>query len=772
MKRSFARRGNLLFLTVRRKLAITAAAYLSGIYLAKTVVMPAAYTGILCALLLLSACVRLRKRRSALVCIACAAALAGNFYAGAEIARRDQPTAYGVEIEGRIIAIEKTDRVLVSDVVIDGVTRLERPALVTLMREEDEHDRESVLVGQHLSGKGRLFAQDQKRNPGGIERRIQTICDGYELSGYILPGWTISGKAAFSLREVFRQWREFFIARIENVFGENAPFFQGIMLGSKAALDGDVTASMRLTGTVHVLTVSGLHLTMLSMLLSHLMKRLPISRKANAWMMHLFLIVFTGLTGAAPGTIRACLMSMIRENAALRGKKYEPLTALAFAACAMTVVRPLWIFDASFQFSFLVVLGLVLLSRSFLDVARSAVFSSGFLHMLAQTVMISFCAQVAALPMQMMLYGYIPVLSLPMNVLCGILIPNLMAFGWLCTFAGMVCLPAARAAALPLTMLARGFQAVSVYAASVKGCIVRLPAPFEITVIMCIVLMILLSRMIRFGKARMPAAWMLALLIAVSYLPRLDPSPQYVQLDVGQGDAAVIRNGRRAVLYDVGPADSYEVIRYLRHEGLFADAVILSHLDEDHAGALASLLNSEIEIPAIIMADGAVDEVSAEEVIGALDKAIQLDIPIHQLQRGDRMSVNGIEMEVLSPVSGLTGSNDRSLLIHAQLAGVSILLTGDLPQNSEPVIVPRSDILKVAHHGSKYATSDAFVNMVRPKIALISVGAGNSYGHPAKRVISALESVGADVMRTDISGALTVRLEQEDLRASGFLCGR
>ena len=133
------------------------------------------------------------------------------------------------------------------------------------------------------------------------------------------------------------------------------------------------------------------------------------------------------------------------------------------------------------------------------------------------------------------------------------------------------------------------------------------------------------------------------------------------------------------------------------------------------------------------------------------------------------MSVNGIDMEVLSPVSGLTGSNERSMLIRAEINGVSILLTGDLPQTSEPVIVPRSDILKVAHHGSKYATSDAFVDMVRPTVALISVGASNSYGHPAKRVVDKLASAGAVVLRTDEGGALTVRLEKDDLAYSTFL---
>ena len=754
---------------VRRKLSIVAAAYLSGIYLSKSVAMPAEYTGVICALLLLSAFVRRRGRKSAFVCYVCVAALIGNLYAGAELARRDLPTSYGVQVEGRIAAIEKPGRVMISNVVIDGTTKLERPALVTLMNEDTQQIPEPVMVGQYISGKGRLFTQDQKRNPGGVDRRIQAICDGYELSGYILPGWTVKGMGVFSVREVFRRCREFWIERVQVVFGIDAPFFQGIMLGSKNALDGELRTSMRLTGTVHILTVSGLHLTMISMLLARLLERIPISRKTAAGMIYLFLVVFTGVTGAAPGTIRACLMTMIREQARLRKKRYEPLTALACSAFLMTLVRPLWVFDASFQFSFLVVLGIILLSRGFLEWTEGLPFVNSMIHMLLQTAMISLCAQIAALPMQLMLYGYVPVLALPMNILSGMLIPNLMVGGWLCTLISLIYLPAARMAAVPMAVLAGLFEKISVLAASVEGCIIRLPAPFEITVIMCIALMMLSSRIIRFGKARVAAGCIAAVLIFSVYLLRFDLSAQYVQLDVGQGDAAVIRNGRRAIVSDVGPAGSYDVVRYLRHEGLFVDALILSHLDKDHAGALKTLLDSEIEVPAIIMADGAVDNASDERVMEALEQALQLEIPVHQLQCGDRMSVNGIDMEVLSPVSGLTGSNERSMLIRAEINGVSILLTGDLPQTSEPVIVPRSDILKVAHHGSKYATSDAFVDMVRPTVALISVGASNSYGHPAKRVVDKLASAGAVVLRTDEGGALTVRLEKDDLAYSTFL---
>ena len=772
VKHGRIRKSNRLFLAVRRKLAFVTTAYLAGIYLAKTAVLSAAYTGILCALLLLRTFVCLRQRKSVLPYLVCIAALIGNLYAGAEIQRRDLPTGYGVQIEGRVSAIEKSYRVYLSDIVIDGSSKTHRPVLVSLLLDDEDTSVPSVQVGHHISGTGRLFVQDEKRNPGGVDRRIQAICDGYELSGYILPGWSVDGNPVFSLREMMRQCRDAVNEHVQRIFGEDAPFFQGIMLGSKNALDGELMTSMRLTGTIHILTVSGLHLSIIAVLLRKLMKRLPISRKVSALSVSLILMLFTGMTGAAPGTIRACIMALLKERAILRGRRYEPLTALAFSALMMTIVRPLWVFDASFQFSFIVVLGIILLSKGFAQTMQHDAMLAGMPNVLTNAVSISFCAQIAALPMQMMLYGYVPLLALPMNIVSSFLIPWLMVGGWVCAFSELMYMPIARWGAVGLALLANIFERISTAAAAVPGCIVRLPAPFEMTVFLSMMLMIFVSRSICFGKSRKTAAVLTLGLLAMSYLPRFDLDPQYVQLDVGQGDAAVIRNGRHAVLSDIGSANSYDVIRYLRHEGLFVDAVILSHLDEDHAGSLGAMLKTEIDIPAIIMAEGAVECASDDDVINALNVALKRGIPVHTLQRGDSMSVNGIHMDVLSPSYAISGSNERSLLIHAKLNDVSVLLTGDLPQSSEPVIVPECDILKVAHHGSKYATSEAFVNMAQPDIALISVGASNSYGHPSNRVIELLNASGAKVMRTDQMGAITIRMSKNNLEAFGYLNGR
>lgn len=758
-----------LLLPVRRKLMGAAAAYLCGIFLAEYVIVPAAAAGIFCALSLVWAARRRMRRRSVFCCLLGFMLLLGNGLAGRELTLRDAPTPPGSALSGTVAAIEKPLRVYLQDVTLDGERAFARDVLVTLMTQEGEQ-AQKVCVGQRIGGTGRLFAQEEKHNPGGVDRRVQALADGYELSGYLLPGWTAEGNAAFSAREQFRRARAAILAHVENLFGERAQLFQGVMLGERIGLDADVISAMRLTGTAHILTVSGMHLSVIAMAMEGLLRRARLGRYAQFGVLSLFLILFTCLTGSAAGTVRACIMALMRALARLRGRRYEPLTALSAAALGMALVRPVWALDASFQFSFFVVLGIQLLGPGLSAlVSRCAQKLPRLLRRGMQLAAVSASAQIAALPMQLLLYGYAPLLSLPMNLLCSLIVPVLLLGGWTSALVGAACMPLGRAMARLLSWPAVWFERLSVYAASLPVSIVRLPAPYAASVLLFVLLMLLVSCRIRLGPRRRMAAVGVCALLALSYAPRFCPAERYVQLDVGQGDAALLRCGRHAVLVDVGPADSYDMLRYLRHEGLTVDAVLLSHLDEDHAGALGVLLGSEVGIPVVVMARGAqMDEISPD-VQEAMEALAAGDVPVLEARAGDRIEIQDFAFDVLSPDASLVGSNERSLVLHTQVQDVSLLLMGDLPAGAEPDNLPDCDILKVAHHGSGNATSGALLNRVQPGLALISVGANNSYGHPAQRVLDSLAAAGAQTLRTDECGCITVWLHEGAYRVQGYL---
>ena len=760
-------------LPVRRRLMAITVAYLLGIFLTEIAALPETTLIILCAFSLAWGAVRLLRRKRALFCLLFCMLLLGNLRADHALRQSDPPTAPGVSIEGTVKRILKPYRVMLEDVTVDGEAAASRPVVVTLMREDGEGAMppDEPLVSQRVQGTGRLFAPEEPRNAGGMNWRIRAICDGYELSGYLLPGWTARGEGRFSPGEWLRRLRARLAEQIETLFGGQAALFQGIMLGDRSGLDSETAAAMRLTGTAHILTVSGLHLSMIAGVVSALLGRAPVGRKTRFAVLSVFLAFFTALTGAAPGTIRACIMAMLREYAVVRGRRYEPLTALACAALLMTLAVPLWALSASFQFSFFVVLGIQLLSRGLSDLVRRHVHAGAVAGQLLGMTALCVSAQIASLPMQLMLYGYIPLLSLPMNLLCSALMPVMLLGGWCAVLLGLLFpAPGALAAGL-LARAASGFERLSLWAASLDHAIVRLPALPGVCVLLCAALLMLLSRRFRLGRWRKQAACMTAGLIVLVYMPQVYPQARYVQLDVGQGDAALLASGHRAVLVDVGPADSYEMLRFLRHEGLRVEAVILSHLDEDHAGALDTLLASEVEIPAVIVSTQAAQEEPSVAVQAALERMEQMGVPLLTVRRGDRITAGGATLDVLSPDGTLSGSNACSLLLHARLEDVTFLLTGDLTRESEPREVPGADVLKVAHHGSGNSTSDAFLDQASPELALISVGANNRYGHPDGRVLDSLARVGAQVLRTDEAGSITLWLRNGGYRVETYLRG-
>ncbi|MBP3655297.1 MAG: DNA internalization-related competence protein ComEC/Rec2 [Clostridia bacterium] len=755
----------VFLLPVRRRLLVVIVGWLCGIYAAQLAALPMGVAVMVCALLGAAAVISCLQHRSALLYCVLLSVLAGNAYAGMQLGQKDFPTAYGVHIEGSVCAIESGYRVMLRDVTADGV-KLTRRAVVTLMTGEEE-TRTEAMVGQRIIGTGRLFAQEEARNPGASNARIRALSEGYELSGYILPGWTAEGKRMFSLREWIRGLRTSLLEAMERVFGEHAPFFQAVMLGERDELDADLVEAMQLTGTVHILTVSGLHMTIIAGAASWLLRHTGLSRWACLAAEALLLSFFTALTGGAAGTLRAMCMALMRTLARCCGRSYDSLTALAVSAAVITLANPVQALTVSFQMSYFIVLGIVLLSRN-ADRLMRGVPDAPLLREAASGIWIGFTAQLAAVPINLVYYGFLPVLGLPMNLLTSACVPVMMLAGWILLPIGVLVPELCVIPAQCIGQAAALFERLCLSVGALRYAILRLPAPHALTLVLLIASAALISRRIRFGRGNAVCAAAVVGLFAALYMPRFDPAPRYVQLDVGQGDCAVLRSGRHAVLMDVGPAYCYDALRYLRHEGLFVDAVILSHLDEDHAGALSTLIRSEISVPSVVIAEGALRDADSAVVTDALALAESKGISLRAVDAGDRLSLSWLQAEVLSPPPGIEGSNERSLLLHAQIAGKHILMTGDLPAECEPEVLPDCDILKVAHHGSKNATSAALLAMTSPECAVISVGAGNAYGHPSPRVLDDLAAVDAHVYRTDQSGCITLWLD-EDIRAQTYI---
>ncbi|NTW75443.1 MAG: MBL fold metallo-hydrolase [Candidatus Moranbacteria bacterium] len=233
-------------------------------------------------------------------------------------------------------------------------------------------------------------------------------------------------------------------------------------------------------------------------------------------------------------------------------------------------------------------------------------------------------------------------------------------------------------------------------------------------------------------------------------------------LDVGQGDAILITQGGNQVLIDGGRSGKVllaELSRYVPFWDRTIETVIMTHPDADHIGGLPDLLRA-YRVRGFISTGAS----SSSEIFGLLqDRLSSGDESPERIEAREGLTItfpNGGMMRVLYPHAALpegTESNEGSVVTRFSYGETDFLLTGDLPEEERYLRDPGvSEILKVSHHGSKHSTSEAFLDLIRPNEAVISVGK-NSYGHPAPEVISRIATSGALIRRTDLSGGIPYR---------------
>lgn len=229
-------------------------------------------------------------------------------------------------------------------------------------------------------------------------------------------------------------------------------------------------------------------------------------------------------------------------------------------------------------------------------------------------------------------------------------------------------------------------------------------------------------------------------------------------LDVGQGDAAVIQCGGQSMLIDGGkPEKSSYLYAWLQQHGLsYLDVIVATHVDADHIGGLAGALNYASVGTAYCPVTTGTTETFQSFVKYLAQRGKQITVPT----AGETFALGGAQVQILGPLHRAEDSNDNSIVLKVSFGATSFLFTGDAERAEEQDLLNagvnlQSTVLKVGHHGSDTSTSYPFLRAVAPQYAVISVGAGNSYGHPTEAVLSRLRDAGVTTFRTDMQGEIT-----------------
>lgn len=571
--------------------------------------------------------------------------------------------------------------------------------------------------------------------------------------------------------------------RAERALGRGMPdreaaLARGFVLGEDDRIDPKTAEAFRRSGLAHLLAVSGQNVLLLALLAGPLLAALGIPLRARlAWLLCL-IAVYVPLAGGGPSIQRAGVMGAAGLIATLAGRPASRAYALALAAAVTLALNPLSSGDVGWELSFAAVAGIFLLAAPLRDLILAS-FGGGHLRRgLADGVAVTVAATVATAPLMALRFGSLSVTSLPANVLALPAVAPAMWLGMLAAAAGqMPGLPVEPLNALNSLLLAYIAQ-VAVWMGSPDWALATIPAPGWTAVAAAYAVLgvtaLVLRRWIA-GRETLRARWskgavrhlagLIAIVLAVVLLSGLiggGPSGKppagglrISVLDVGQGDSILLQPADGdPLLVDGGPSGT-GLAGMLEERGVTTlGAAVVTHDQSDHSGGIQELLG-DLPVRRFVYANAGRSLIGAAAAAGAVPTRVA---------EGSEIRSGSLSLEVLWPPRELLGEapaadpNDRSLVLLARWHRFEMLLTGDAEAESVPMDPGPIDVLKVSHHGSADSGLAELLDRSAPRLAVISVGAGNPFGHPAPATLATLAAHGITVLRTDLDGYVNLDL--------------
>lgn len=557
---------------------------------------------------------------------------------------------------------------------------------------------------------------------------------------------------------------------IDRTFGGDAPLVRALLIADRHQLSPEVRDRFAAAGLAHILAIAGLHVGIIALAIELMLELAGVPRRRANIATIIAVIAYVAIIGAPVPAVRSATMLTALFSSRLAQRPTSRWAIVALGA-AQPVLDPRVVLDAGYQLSVLGVLSMIsagMLGKRLRVHRLPWVAKEIVLTLLGTTVATIGSAAVVA-----WVFGRISVAA-PLTNLAA---TPLIAFAQPMIFCGMLLAPVHPLAAIfadaahPLLAMLDG---VATTAAGISWASVPVaPTPVAAAiagVMSAAVIMACASR--DWQRPSVVAIGAAAVLVWLPIAPGRSGDLEVHMIDVGQGDAIALRTPHAHwILIDAGrawrggDAGRSTVIPYIGRRGGRVDLFVLSHPHTDHVGGAASVFHA-LRPGRFIDAGfpGAADSYRL-----TLDVAKRERVQWSRAHPGDTLSIDGVALRLLAPDSAWTASladpNLASVIVQVRYGEISLLFMGDAEEPEEAWLLERdssllrADVLKVAHHGSKTSSSEPFLAAVQPRLALVSVGAGNSYGLPTPAIMRRLAASGAQVLRTDRLGTIVARTD-------------
>lgn len=661
-----------------------------------------------------------------------------------------------------------------------------------------------IAVGNKLKLTGEVRFFQEASNPGNFDQKFY-----YQKQGIHASVWAedvqIMDSRVWHVREglsVFRcRWKERLVSALGDYYGNS---MSAILLGDKSELDSQLKELYQKSGIGHILAISGLHMSFLGTGFYKLLRKSGLSFLQAGLAGILFLLLYTLMIGWGVSSLRALVMFLVRIGADMSGRTYDLPTSLAVAAAVVVLWQPLYLLDAGFLLSFGAILGIVLM-YPVLD---------GF-HAAPKALCAGLSIHLMLLPVMLYYYFEFPLYSLLLNLLVVPLMSVVLGAG----IAGSALSMLWAGGGMGILQVCKG---ILWFYERACGMSMELPAARIVTgrpgnIWMAAYYIVLLGgctaglASIRSRKQTEKEPWgksqerekeqtgnirretysvrtvmvllpvVFCLTCACSHGKRGEL--QVVMLDVGQGDGLYIRtpSGRHYLIdggsTDVSKVGTYRIEPFLKSRGVRElDYVFISHGDADHINGVEELLENQamgIRIQTLVLPE---EKVLDEALLELAKKAEDYGTKAVTIRKGQQVQDGGMTLTCLAPAADYGGEigNASSMVLALKYQEFDMLFTGDVEGDGEYALtesgdLPKCDILKVAHHGSKNSTSNAFLEKADPAVGFISAGRNNRYSHPHQETLERLRQLGCRLFSTQDCGAVTVKTDGSKMEMEGYL---
>lgn len=646
---------------------------------------------------------------------------------------------------------------------------------------------------------------EEPANPGGFDSQHYYACRHiyYFMKNAVVRKKTESYSG---YRQLLLHVKEKCRQILTAAAGEDAPLFCAMVLGDKQDLEPEMRMRYQLAGIVHILAISGLHISILGMGLYNLLKKIGL----GIWPAGIFslgvMLQYGIMTGGSVSTMRAVTMFLIAMGARITGRIYDMMTALSVTAMMILLESPAYLLDSGFLLSFGCVLGIGVAAEKICALA-------GAEKKWTKALVSSMALQLVTLPVMLKFFGEVSLAGFFLNLLVLPSVGFVLIGGMAALLLGIFCIPAAKLAILS----ARGLLLFYEYLCSLAGklrwstWIGGEPEIWQILVYYGILITVLFigqyvkiqirkekessQRKERSGEQEKAVRWKLctlrmaagALLTAGILVLGFHPSGKLkvTCLDVGQGDGILVETpDNHHFLIDGGSSSQSDLGRYcllpaLKSQGIsYLDGLFISHTDKDHISGAKELLEymgnglTTIRAGYLVLPSWAEKPEAWEELSDAAQKA---GIKIVTGKKGDELHCGLVSFSILWPEKNATGKdvNEEAMVMELSFGEFQMLFTGDIGADTEKKLLASGilkdvDCLKVGHHGSRYSTTEAFLEKIKPELAIISCSSTNTYGHPSPETVERLEAAGSQVEYTMKNGAITVETDGKKLKIYRF----